>query len=292
MKTSTGAVIHLKKDLTAAPTWAKGGSGPTFADMVRQKATEKAPPTPAAAEAPAQPADPTPVAEPVVKTPAKTPTPAPADAPAEPPAPEVVGTPAAVSPSQPPQSEPPAAPQPVPELVIIEEPVAPAPSIPPYYVLEVERVDRVKLPVAVVQAAAILPGMYTFSAQAGKPPTPPLMPVQTPATLYRADAANLVNRQWTLASDARLPPQQHWNPTGSQPVDYWTPAPDRGIGQRFQHSQMQYNSYPVPAPTQPPLRGPNFFPSSRLRPGETPEASLRPSAPFNRSSAANGGGVW
>ncbi|KPA82597.1 hypothetical protein ABB37_02452 [Leptomonas pyrrhocoris] len=187
---------------------------------------------------------------------------------------------------------------------IPEPPVPVPPVIPPHYVLEIERVVSVKLPSRVTQVAEAPRGAYMFSAQAGKPPTPP--PTVQPHAVYRPDTANLGARQWSLGTDSRIQqpaqqqqqqqqPQQGW--PGAGQMDYWNSSSDRAPASRpFMGSQSQapYNSYPTTVPLSHQRPASNAFPM-RFRASEMPESVLRqqPSAPFNRSpQTTNGGGVW
>ncbi|GET87887.1 hypothetical protein, conserved [Leishmania tarentolae] len=184
------------------------------------------------------------------------------------------------------------------EMEPIPEPPAPvALVIAPHYVLEIERVVSVKLPPRVTQTAETQRGLYMFSAQAGKPPTPP--PTVQQHALYRPDTANLGTRQWSLGGDSRIqqpPQQQHAWPSASQ-FDYWNNASERVPASRpFMGTQAQapYNSYPSTLPLGHQRATGNAFPV-RFRSSEVPESALRqqPAVPFNRASQpTNGAGVW
>ncbi|CAJ1021795.1 hypothetical protein, conserved [Leishmania lindenbergi] len=183
------------------------------------------------------------------------------------------------------------------EVEPIPEPPAPAALvIPPHYVLEIERVVSVKLPPRVTQTAETQRGLYMFSAQAGKPPTPP--PTAQQHAVYRPDTANLGTRQWSLGTDSRIqqPPQQQqaW-PSASQ-FDYWNNSERVPASRPFMGTQAQapYNSYPSAVPFSHQRTSGNAFPV-RFRSSEVPESALRQQSavPFNRASQpTNGGGVW
>ncbi|CCW60847.1 unnamed protein product [Phytomonas sp. EM1] len=292
-------VIHYKKDINAGSTWSKGRTGPSFADMVRQQKGG-------------------------TKVSAETPT--------------LNSTPESVQPLAHDEKAPVALVTAAVQEVIMDqhteeqpstqmenaeskdetEPVAPpAESAPSYYVLEVERVDRVKLPINVIKVAAMSAGIYNFSAHAGKAPTPPAP--QQPQAIYRPDTANLSNRTWSLAETGRLLPQQPqstWQSSVNQTLDGWNNAPERTnlvhpqshqqqpqlqSQQRFQQvaSHMQYSSYPVPQSQlqqQQQIRGQNFFPS-RLRASEMTDSTpvrqpMSTAAPFSRAQAPTSGGVF
>ncbi|TPP51065.1 hypothetical protein CGC21_19580 [Leishmania donovani] len=259
-----GPVVHVKGDIASGSTWAKNGSGPSFADMVRQRtsvgagalaAKETPSPLKGAQSQPEESSE----EEVVVNT---------------------VQAPAVM------------------EMEPIPEPPAPvALVIAPHYVLEIERVVSVKLPPRVTQTAETQRGLYMFSAQAGKPPTPP--PTVQQHAVYRPDTANLGTRQWSLGTDSRIqqpPQQQHAWPSASQ-FDYWNNAPERVQASRpFMGTQAQapYNSYPSAVPLAHQRATGNAFPV-RFRSSEVPESALRQQSavPFNRASQpTNGGGVW
>ncbi|KAG5480815.1 hypothetical protein LSCM4_06383 [Leishmania orientalis] len=282
-----GPVVHVKGDIASGSTWAKNGSGPSFADMVRQRTNTRA-------DGCAAKGTPSPQKE--ARSQVQTPPPEPPQLPPEPvPEPE---------PAQPEESsdeevvintvQAPA----VVEMEPIPEPPAPvALVIAPHYVLEIERVVSVKLPPRVTHTAETQRGLYMFSAQAGKPPTPP--PTVQQHAVYRPDTTNLGTRQWSLGTDSRIqqPPQQQqaW-PSASQ-FDYWNNASERVPASRpFMGAQAQapYNSYPSTVPLSHQRNTGNAFPV-RFRSSEVPESALRQQSavPFNRASQpTNGGGVW
>lgn len=283
-----GPVVHVKGDIASGSTWAKNGSGPSFADMVRQRTSAGA-----GIHATKETPSPQKGAQSHVQTP---------------PPPELPQSqPESVQPSAPAQPEESSeeevvvntvqAPAVV-EMEPIPEPPAPvALVIAPHYVLEIERVVSVKLPPRVTQTAETQRGLYMFSAQAGKPPTPP--PTVQQHAVYRPDTANLGTRQWSLGTDSRIqqpPQQQHAWPSASQ-FDYWNNAPERVQASRpFMGTQAQapYNSYPSAAPLAHQRATGNAFPV-RFRSSEVPESALRQQSavPFNRASQpTNGGGVW
>ncbi|KAG5480485.1 hypothetical protein LSCM1_06188 [Leishmania martiniquensis] len=293
-----GPVVHVKGDIASGSTWAKNGSGPSFADMVRQRNNARAEGCAAKGASPPQKE---------LQSHVQTPPPEPSQPQLQPqPEPEPA-QPDSVPEPQPAQPEESSeeevvintvqAPAVV-EMEPIPEPPAPvALVIAPHYVLEIERVVSVKLPPRVTHTAETQRGLYMFSAQAGKPPTPP--PTVQQHAVYRPDTANLGTRQWSLGTDSRIqqPPQQQqaW-PSASQ-FDYWNNASERVPASRpFMGTQAQtpYNSYPSTVPLSHQRAAGNAFPV-RFRSTEVPESALRQQSavPFNRASQqTNGGGVW
>ncbi|EPY28906.1 hypothetical protein STCU_04822 [Strigomonas culicis] len=266
----TGPVIHVNQDLSAGAKWAKG-NGPSFADMVRHKTREMERKPQAAHEGTRREERKQQhhhKAEAEAPRPAKQATPPP---PTPPPAVAALeATPA----------EPVAPPAPEVPPAVRKTPV-PAPSA-TFYVLEVERVDAVKLPAHVVKTAEGRSQAYTFSAQPGNPPPPPSA---QPQTIFRQDAANLNPRQWN-ASDARPTSQWSYNSQGAE----WPVQGERNFTASRVGPAFSYNSYGVPAQQQqqqqavqqPAIRGGhNFFPN-RLRPEPNAFAGGRTA----------GGGVW
>lgn len=273
--------IQVRKDISAAPTWAKGTSGPSFADMVRHN--------PDVRRFEGKPTLSTAKGERSVEK--KDIAPKPAKAP---------------SPAQEQQQQQRTSQQPTPTVkeqdasaVKTEEitvALPPPPSATAYYVLEVERVERLKLPASVVETANMSSAVYTFSSVPGKPPTPPASPPQQ--TMYR-DVPHLSNnRPWGSLGDAGRIQQAPWPATTpAQPMEYLynTPTDRSNTAQRF---HMQYNSYPAPAAQQPMRTGPanpNFYPQRLVRgvTVEVSDAGLRQplTAPFTRPSNSSGG-VW
>ncbi|RNF11565.1 nucleic acid binding protein Tc38 [Trypanosoma conorhini] len=179
-----------------------------------------------------------------------------------------------------------------------EEEVEEVPSV-KYYVLEIDRIveESVNLPPRTMTTATEYMGVYTFSGQAGKPPTPPAT-TQLQQQFYRPEAT--AARTFAgMGGTADLSRGQHWGPQPGHAVDYtnanWS-LPDRG--QRVFHQGMQYSSYAPPPPVQQQQQQPqrNFMPQTvnRILQNDAADAPLRhirdPGA-FNRQSG-NGGGVW
>jgi hypothetical protein len=308
-------MVYVKGDIASGSTWAKGRNGPSFADMVRQStsaATVKSsakntpppakqnPPPPAQQQQQQQPPQEPQQEEEQQQQP-----------------PQQQQHQRQQTPPQPAQQAPPAQPEEsseeedvvvmsavqAPPVVVMEampEPLMAEPLvIPPHYVLEIERVVSVKLPSRVMQTAEAQRGAYMFSAQAGKPPTPP--PTVQQHAVYRPDTANLGARQWSLGTDSRIQqpalPQQQQGWPGAGQMDYWNNTGDRApVSRPFMGSQpqTQYNSYPTTMPLSHQRPTSNAFPM-RFRSSEVPESVLRqqPQAPFNRApQSTNGGGVW
>ncbi|CCW71503.1 unnamed protein product [Phytomonas sp. Hart1] len=291
-------VIHYKKDIKAGSTWSKSRAGPSFADMVRQQKDE------ARLSAEAITLNSTLEAAQPLSQDENTPA-----------ALVTVAIQEAIVEQQ--TVEQPPAQLTAAESKKVSEPVAPpTPPAPSYYVLEVERVDCVKLPINVVKVASMSAEVYNFSAHAGKAPTPPAP--QQPQAIYRSDTANLSNRTWSLADTGRLLPQQHhstWQSSVNQTLDGWNNAPERTnlvqsqshqqqpqlqSQQRFQQvaSHMQYNAYHLSQSQlqqQQQIRSQNFFPP-RLRASElTDFAPVRQpvstTAPFSRAQAPTSSGI-
>ncbi|KAG5506974.1 hypothetical protein JKF63_05720 [Porcisia hertigi] len=273
-------IVHVKGDLASWSTWAKNGNGPSFADMVRQRAN-------AAAEGHAAKENSASKEEAPLKVqpePVQQPAPAQAEESSE--EEVVIGT-----------VQPPA----MVEVEPIPDPSLPLSVMAPHYVLEIERVVSMKLPPRVTHMADTQRGLYIFSAHAGKPPTPP--PTAQQHAVYRPDTANLGARQWSLGTDSRIqqPPQQQqqqqqaWPSAGQ--FDYWNSVSERApVSRPFVGTQAQapYNSYPSAVPLSHQRAPSNAFPV-RFRSGEVPEAALRQQSavPFNRApQQTNGGGVW
>lgn len=270
-KQNSRPVVQMRGNVTGGSMWAKGGSGPSFAEMLRQK-NQSAKEKPLAKE----PVEESSSEEDIVVT--------------------ATQVPVATQHQQPPPLQPQTQPQQQQPSIESELQAPVPPIIRPPYVLEIERVVPVNLPAKVIQTAEAQRTNYIFSAQAGKPPTPPA-PQQT---VYRQDAANLGVRQWTIGSDSRIQQtqqtqqsqQSHW-PSASH-TDYWVSANDRTVSRPFAPAQLQYNSYPTTAQPQSQQTRSSYF-SSRLRTSDVPDAAFRQNAlsPFNRpAQSSNGGGVW
>ncbi|KAF8282424.1 TC38 [Trypanosoma cruzi] len=179
---------------------------------------------------------------------------------------------------------------------IPEEELMEVPSI-KYYVLEIDRIveESVNLPPRTMATAADYMGVYTFSGQAGKPPTPPTA-TQLQQQFYRPETTT-ARPFGGMSGTSEISRGQHW---GSQPghtVDYtnanWS-LQERG--QRMFHQGMQYSSYAPPPPVQQQQPQRNFMPQTVNRmlqsdSADAPLRHLRESGTFNRHPG-NGGGVW
>ncbi|KEG10212.1 hypothetical protein DQ04_04041040 [Trypanosoma grayi] len=164
-----------------------------------------------------------------------------------------------------------------------------------YYVLEIDRIveESILLPPRATAIGVENDGVYTFSGQAGKPPTPVQQQFYRPETTAPRTFG-------AVGGTSDINRNSHWGQQPGHSAEYaglsWA-LQDRN--QRSFHQGMQYNSYAPPVQQQQQQQQQqqrNFIPQvvNRMRQNDMPEASLRalrdPGA-FNRHPG-NGGGVW
>ncbi|RNE99271.1 nucleic acid binding protein Tc38 [Trypanosoma rangeli] len=177
-----------------------------------------------------------------------------------------------------------------------EEEVEEMPTV-NYYVLDIDRIveESVNLPPRTMATATEYMGVYTFSGQAGKPPTPPAT-TQLQQQFYRPESA--AARAFAgMGGTTDLTRGQHWGPQPGHAVDYtnanWS-LPDRAP--RVFHQGMQYSSYAPPPSMQQQQAQRNFIPQAvnRILQNDSADPSLRhirDPGTFNRQPG-NGGDVW
>nr|CCC94475.1 conserved hypothetical protein [Trypanosoma congolense IL3000] len=278
---SKGVSVQQKTHVTNSCSWTKGGSSPSFLDVVRGKGEVAACVT-----------DPEPfltagdviaVADDIVDSP-----------------PEVQDEgPISVDPSNDeepaciPMQEHPAVMQvPIQEQ---EEEIEPAPQV-KYYVLEIDRIfeEPVVLPSHVTANAPEHVVLFHFSGQPGEAPTHSGVPAaQSQPQFYRPEAA--ATRPFpAVAGVPDVSRSAQWNSQSTHHVDLssmtWRLQENNP---RPFHQGMQYNSY-APPMQQPQPRSFISPTVSRMRQHELSEhslRSLRESGPFNRHPG-NNGGVW